>query len=85
MSKVSDPLPPFTTYVASSLGIDNTGAGSFSALTDAADAAAGESNGSTVWFYPGTGGAGSGTLGIGTGGTMGANAVIRLKFQVTIQ
>lgn len=84
--KVSDPLPPFTTYVAGSLGIDNTGSGTFTTLTDAADGDAGEANGGTTWFYPGTGATGgAGTMGAGTGGTMGANAVSRMKFSVTIQ
>lgn len=85
--KVSDPIPPFTTYVAASMSIDNAGAGVFTALLDGDNNGdAGETDGNTVYFYPGTGGT-DGAAGInnGTGGTLGASAVSRMKFQVTIQ
>jgi hypothetical protein len=86
--KVSDPLPPFTTYVASSMAVDTTGVGNaYTALTDAIDADAGETDVTgVIWFYPGSGrGATGGALGSGPGGNMGANATSLLKFQVKIQ
>lgn len=84
--KVNDPIPPFTTYVAASMGIDNTSSGTFSALTDGDDADAGETDASTVYFFPGTGGTGTPAgVGNGTGGTLVTNAISRMKFRVTIQ
>jgi uncharacterized repeat protein (TIGR01451 family) len=85
--KVSDPIPPFTTYVASSMSIDNAGTGTFTALNDSdSNGDAGETDGNTVYFYPGTGGTdGAAGLNNGTGGTLGASAASRMKFRVTIQ
>jgi hypothetical protein len=85
--KVSDPIPPFTTYVLSSMSIDNTGTGTFTALNDSdSNGDAGETDGNTVYFYPGTGGTdGAAGLNNGTGGTLGASAASRMKFRVTIQ
>ncbi|HEX6591614.1 MAG TPA: hypothetical protein VF050_06415 [Moraxellaceae bacterium] len=78
---VTDPIPVFTTFVtaaygaASGLAIDNTNSGTFTNISNAADADAGEIDGSgNVVFRPGT-----------TAGTMGASATSRMKFQVTIQ
>lgn len=77
---VTDPIPVFTTFVttaygaASGLAIDNTGAGTFTNLSNATDADAGEFAASNVVFRPGA-----------TAGTLGASATSRMKFQVTIQ
>lgn len=77
---VTDPIPVFTTFLttayaaASGLAIDNAGAGTFTNMTNAADPDAGEFAGNNVTFRPGA-----------TAGTMGASAVSRMKFQVTIQ
>lgn len=80
---VSDPIPPFTTLVANSMQVDADGEGSgtsFVAVTDSADGDAGRTNGSTVYFYPGTGGTDA-----GTGGTLAASAKVCMTFQVTVQ
>lgn len=77
---VTDPIPVFTTHVTdgyavgNGLAIDNTGTGTFTNLTNAVDADAGEFTGGNVVFRPGA-----------TAGTLGASAVSRMKFQVTIQ
>lgn len=83
--KISDPIPPFTTYVGGSMSLDN-GVGA-SALNDSgSDGDAGETNGIAVYFYPGTGGTDGPGAGVndGTGGSMGANAVSYATFRVTI-
>lgn len=85
--KVSDPIPPFTVYVAGSMGIDPNSSATFTALLDSdSNGDAGETDGNTVYFYPGTGGT-DGAAGVnnGNGGTLAASAVSRMKFQVTIQ
>lgn len=84
--KISDPIPPFTTYVAASMRIDNTGGGTFTALNDNdSNGDAGETDGNTVYFYPGTGGAdGAAGLNNGTGGSLGASAGSHMLFRVNI-
>lgn len=85
--KISDPIPPFTSYVASSMSLDN-GAGAVALNDSGSDGDAGETDTNTVYFYPGTGGTDGGALapGVndGTGGTLGANAVSRALFRVKI-
>lgn len=85
--KVADPIPAFTTYVASSMGIDPNSSGTFTALSDSdSNGDAGETDSNTVYFYPGTGGT-DGAAGVnnGTGGTLVTSAVSRMKFRVTVQ
>ncbi|MDP2226514.1 MAG: hypothetical protein Q8J78_03445 [Moraxellaceae bacterium] len=85
--RVSDPIPPFTTYIASSMSIDNAGTGVFTVLDDSdSNGDAGETDTNTVYFYPGAGGTdGAAGVGNGTGGTISGANVSRMKFQVTIQ
>lgn len=85
--RVSDPIPPFTTYVTTSMSIDNAGTGAFTALNDSdSNGDAGETDANTVYFYPGTGGTdGAAGVGNGSGGTITGANVSRMKFQVTIQ
>ncbi|HET8730602.1 MAG TPA: hypothetical protein VFM34_05765 [Moraxellaceae bacterium] len=84
--KISDPIPPFTTYVGGSMTLQNN-AGGVVALNDSgSNGDAGETDGLTVYFYPGTGGSDLPGTGVndGTGGTMGANAVSYATFRVSI-
>lgn len=83
--KISDPIPPFTTYVGGSMALDN-GSGASTLNDSGSDGDAGETNGITVFFYPGTGGSDGPGAGVndGTGGSMGANAVSYATFRVTI-
>lgn len=87
--RISDPLPPFTNLVAPSMEIDadGDGVGTFAVVNHNADNGdAGETDGSTVYFYPGAGGTDAGVgVGVGTGGSVGASGKICMKFQVTIQ
>ncbi|MFN3585998.1 MAG: hypothetical protein ACK4UT_00725 [Moraxellaceae bacterium] len=85
--RITDPVPPFTAYVASSMGIDNTGSGTFTAISDGDnDGDAGETDSNTVYFYPGTGGTdGAAGVGNGIGGTITGSNVSRMIFRVTIQ
>lgn len=85
--RITDPIPPFTTYVANSMGINNAGSGPFTSVNDGDnDGDAGETDGSTVYFYPGTGGTDAPAgMGNGTGGTITGSNVSRMIFQVTIQ
>lgn len=86
--KVSDPIPVFTLYQVGTLFVDTTGVGTgFVAATDAADADAGETDGTTsVYFYPGAGrGGAAGGFGGGTGGSMATSTTSLMKFQVKIQ
>lgn len=84
--RVSDPIPPFTTYVPNTLSLDN-GGGLPGLLNDSgSDGDAGEFGGNAVYFYPGTGGSdgpGAG-VGDGTGGALGPNAVSHALFRVSI-
>lgn len=86
--RISDPVPPFTTYVANSLRLDN-GSG-LSVLNDSgADGDAGETDNNTIYIYPGAGGsdggAGAPGIGDGVGGSLGASDVSYALFQVSIQ
>lgn len=83
--KISDPIPPFTTYVGGSMQLDN-GSGATALNDSGSDGDAGETDGTSVYFYPGTGGSDGPGAGVndGTGGTLGANAVSRALFRVTI-
>lgn len=85
--KISDPIPPFTTYVASSMVLDD-GTTSVALNDSGSDGDAGETDNNTVYFYPGTGGTdgGLGAPGVndGVGGSMGANAVSYALFRVSI-
>lgn len=86
---VSDPIPQFTTFVASSIELDATGTGVFLAQNETADdgdAAELDATGNrTVYVYAGAGGddttAGAGN---GDGGTLTAGQVSHVIFQVTI-
>ena len=85
---VSDPIPQFTTFVASSIELDD-GAGTFVAQDETADdgdAAELDATGNgTVYVYAGAGGddtaAGAGN---GAGGTLLASEISYVIFQVTI-
>lgn len=85
---VSDPIPQFTTFVASSIELDD-GAGTFVAQDETADdgdAAELDATGNgTVYVYAGAGGddtaAGAGN---GAGGTLLAGEISYVIFQVTI-
>lgn len=81
---VSDPVPQFTTFQAGTLSVDS-GAG-FAATTDADDGDRAESDGASVYAFPGgkVGGVG-GALGDGTPGNVAGNATVRVKFQTKIQ
>jgi len=79
---ITDPVPAYTTYVASSMTLDGV------ALTDAdADGDAGETDGTTVYIYAGdtVGNDGAAGVGNGTGGTLTSGTTTRGSFQVTIQ
>ena len=79
---INDPVPAYTTYVASSMTLDSA------ALTDADnDADAGETDGTTVYIYAGStpGNDGAAGVGNGTGGTLTAGSTTRGSFRVTIQ
>ena len=86
---VSDPIPQFTTFVASSIELDATGTGVFAAQDETADdgdAAELDATGNgTVYVYAGAGGddttAGAGN---GDGGTLLATEISYVTFQVTI-
>lgn len=79
--KVSDPIPPFTTYEAGTMKI-----GGVAVLDGDNDADAGETDGNVVYFYPGTGGSdGAAGFGNGTGGTLGASQSRQMTFQVKVQ
>ena len=86
---VSDPVPQFTTFVASSITLDATGTGTFTAQDETADngdAAELDATGNgTVYVYAGSGGddtaAGAGN---GTGGSLASGEVSRVVFRVTI-
>ncbi|MEE4252066.1 MAG: hypothetical protein V2I38_15875 [Alcanivoracaceae bacterium] len=85
---VSDPIPQFTTFVASSIELDD-GSGTFAAQDETADdgdAAELDTTGNgTVYVYAGAGGndtaAGAGN---GAGGTLLASEISYVIFQVTI-
>ena len=85
---VSDPIPQFTTFVASSIELDD-GAGTFVAQDETADdgdAAELDTTGNgTVYVYAGAGGNDTaGGAGNGAGGTLLASEISYVIFQVTI-
>lgn len=85
---ISDPIPAFTTYVASSMKVDTTGNNSWDGgIADGdANGDAGEANGTTVYIYAGTGGTdGAAGFGNGTGGTLATSTTTYGAFRVTIQ
>jgi len=82
---LSDPVPAFTTYTASSMRLD-TGTGTFAAVLDGdADADGGETDSATVYFYAGSGGT-DGAIGVGngSGGSLAGGATTYGNFRVTI-
>lgn len=89
--RISDPLPPFTTYVAGSMRVENSATLSAALNDSGADGDAAEFGGTAVYFYLGTGGTdgGAGAPGTndGAGGTLTGTVpdnVSRALFQVTI-
>ncbi len=86
--KVVDPIPAYTTYVANSLALDATGAGTTTGLTDGiGDNDAGEVNAtsSEITVYAGSGGVNNGgAYGGGTGGTVAGGATSYVRFTVTV-
>ncbi|MCK5874371.1 MAG: hypothetical protein KAG82_06760 [Alcanivoracaceae bacterium] len=85
---VSDPIPQFTTFVASSIELDD-GAGTFVAQDETADdgdAAELDATGNgTVYVYAGAGGDDTAVgAGNGAGGTLLASEISYVIFQVTI-
>ena len=95
---ISDPIPAFTNYVASSIEFDNaatvagSGAWSTTATDNEGDADQGEYDptpgAETIYIYAGSGGVDAGvasTYGDGTGGTLNGNSFTFGKFQVQVQ
>lgn len=89
--RISDQLPPFTSYVAGSMRVENGGVLSAALNDSGADGDAAEFGGTAVYFYLGTGGSdgGAGAPGTndGSGGTLTGTApdnVSRALFRVTI-
>ena len=85
---VSDPIPQFTTFVASSIELDD-GSGTFAAQDETADdgdAAELDTTGNgTVYVYAGAGGVDTAAgAGNGAGGTLLAGEISYVIFQVTI-
>lgn len=85
---VSDPIPQFTTFVASSIELDD-GSGTFAAQDETADdgdAAELDTTGNgTVYVYAGAGGVDTAAgAGNGAGGTLLASEISYVIFQVTI-
>lgn len=86
---VSDPIPQFTSFVASSVELDATGTGTFVAQNEAADdgdaAELDTSGNGTLYVYAGAAGddttAGAGN---GVGGTLLTSEISYVIFQVTI-
>ena len=82
--RISDPIPAFTTYTASSMRLD-PGTGTWAAGSDAVnDADAAETDATTVYIYVGTGGVDSGALGAGVGGSLAISTTTLGSFRVTI-
>jgi hypothetical protein len=86
--RISDPIPPFTTYTPGSMYVENGGTLS-AALNDSAnDGDAAEFGGTAVYFYLGAGGNDGGAgVNDGVGGTLtgtAPNNVSRAIFSVTI-
>lgn len=83
---VSDPIPPFTTYVPNSMLLSNSAAAPAALNDSGADGDAGEASGASVYFYPGAGGTDGPGAGVndGTGGTIVPAAVSHALFQITI-
>lgn len=82
---LSDPVPAFTTYAAGSMRLD-PGTGTFASILDGdADADGGETDGSTLYWYAGSGGTdGAAGIGNGTGGSLAAGVTTYGEFRVTI-
>lgn len=83
---VSDPIPQFTTYVASSIQLDANGGGLVAQDdSDSGDAAEFDAGANTVYVYAGAGGTdGAAGFNNGTGGTLSAAETSAVVFQVTI-
>ncbi|MZR63243.1 hypothetical protein [Alcanivorax sp. DP30] len=82
---VSDPVPQFTTYVASSVQMDVDGGGLVGYADTADNGDAVETDGSTIYVYAGVGGDDTAAgLGNGTGGTLAGGETASVLFQVTI-
>lgn len=90
--RISDPIPPFTTYTPTSMFIENGGVLSAALNDSGSDTDAAEFSGSAVYFYLGAGGTDGGlgaplANGDGTGGTLTGTApdnVSRAIFSVII-
>jgi uncharacterized repeat protein (TIGR01451 family) len=89
--RISDQLPPFTSYVPGSMRVENGGTLSAALNDSGADGDAAEFGGTAVYFYLGTGGTDGGVLAAGTndgtGGTLSGTApanVSRALFRVNI-
>jgi hypothetical protein len=83
---ISDPVPTYTSYsVADQMALD-PGTGTWGGLTDDdSDSDAGETDGTTVYIYAGSGGSdGAAGVGNGTGGSLNGGATTRGAFRVTI-
>ena len=91
---ISDPIPEFTAYVATSMSVDPDGVSGWTALNDGANDAAdpGEYDATagargTVYIYAGSGGDDgtvAATFNDGTGGSLPASTTTYGLFQVTI-
>jgi uncharacterized repeat protein (TIGR01451 family) len=89
--RISDPLPPFTTYTPGTMFVENSGTLSAALNDSGADGDAAEFSGTAVYFYLGAGGTDGGVAGPltndGTGGTLSGTApanASRALFRVTI-
>lgn len=84
--KIADPIPPFTTYKPNTMQLSNDATAPAVLNDSGADGDAGETDGISVFFYPGSGGSDGPATGTndGTGGTMAASDVSHALFQVTI-
>lgn len=82
---ISDPVSQFTSYVSSTMRLD-PGTGTFAALNDdEAGGDGGETDGTTIYIYAGSGGIdGLAGLNNGTGGSLAANLTTYGVFRVTI-
>lgn len=90
--RISDPLPPFTTYAPNTMQVENGGVLSAALNDSGADGDAAEFSGNAVYFYLGAGGTDGGAgapaaNGDGTGGTLtgvAPNNASRALFRVII-
>jgi sorbitol-specific phosphotransferase system component IIA len=85
--KISDPIPQFTTYTASSMRLD-PGTGTWAALNDnlsGGDAGEWDSSGKVIYIYAGSGGVDTGAAANdGTGGNLADNTTTYGSYKVTI-